>query len=123
MAVFLGSVFIGAVFAQVLPEYSEIVFGLVFAFGFWLSMSLSRQFPDTFPLAVFLSINVCLYLLLRSSDSLEAFLHHHSFNIHPVSCIISATCSCLITIAFIKSRKVQKVRSWFRETLRSKHAK
>jgi hypothetical protein len=123
MAVFLGSVFIGDGFGRVFPQAYGFVFGVVFAFGFWLSMSLSKQWHDTFPLAVFLAINFCFYWILRSSDSFKSFSEHHGFDLRMVSCIFSATFSCLATVAIVKSRRVQKIRCRFREIMSSEHAR
>jgi uncharacterized membrane protein YjgN (DUF898 family) len=123
MAIFIGGLFIGDLSGQVFPQAYGFVFGVVFAFCFWLSMHLSKQMHDTFPLAVFLLINVCLYWILRSSDYFKSFSEHHGFDIRMVSSIVSAVCSCLATVAIVKSRSAKEVRCWFREALSGKRVK
>ena len=101
MATFIGSLLIGHVSGQAFPNAYGFVFGVVFAFGFWLSIYLSRQTADTFPLAVFLSINQCLYWMLLSWEGYRAFLHHYGVDTRIFSCVLSAICSCLATVVTV----------------------
>jgi hypothetical protein len=110
MVTFIGGIFLGDMFGQVVPQFYGPVFGVVFGFGFWLSMKLSNSLPDTFPIAVLVSANVCIVGILHYFATI---VNYQAISVRQAILAISLSFSPLATLAIVmairhlRSRKVQ----------------